>query len=1284
MSITSNDAVASCTANKRWLVRSAVAAAIYGGFAVSGMAAEAAATPSATTPPAAAQIEEVQVTGSRIVRKDLSSNSPLITVEKERLEDKAYISVEEALNDLPQFMAGGVGNTAGVVTSNTAANALDGGRGSGDAFNMALLPDNAGALGIVIPGAANVNLRGLGSNRSLVLLDGHRGMPSNASMTVDLNTIPTIAIGNIEVITGGASAVYGADALAGVTNIRLRDNFEGVSLRVRGGVNEVGDGGEYQVSGLMGAKTADDRGRVLIGVEYSKRNSAYWHNRDFFRKVMESPYSSSGDYLFAWEPYYTSTAPINPAVAYSTTNGYNVMQKAWNGNAPLYNTINSVFSDRNCYSGTTQLNCIATPEGSGPLPPGSPYYNVTATTTGSPVGGGWFFNPDGTIYARSTSYTTGLAANAVTKFYGPQGYALPVGGNEQNPSEVRCNFGMAPVPSAAQAAGGSGYAAAGQFAGSSCNPTADRVDYGRWLTLPREGYSLFGNGSFDFNDHLTAFTTLMFSSSTTQTRREPAPLQAGFGAIIPFGTSSTIYAPSRVTVASPGLNVGDTLREYQAGGSRGLSCPAVGGCTMAQAFPVSPELRTLLESRPNVTMANTATVGAFRGLDACNIYTLATAGTPGAQQNPNSPGVYYSTMVDPNTGAPVKRCGPGAGWQINAQPSWLPTRGTENITSLYQISGGLKGDLGLSDWTWEAYMSYGDSQTPVNYTGFQSLNNYMKIISAPNYGKGYREEGLNSKTLRCTSGINPFDQSLVPSADCLEAILSEQVDRNSMQQRIYELTTQGHLFDLPAGDVRGSLGASYRKDSYKFTPDSQRARAYVNDSSAGQFGVGMVDESITAKEYFGELIVPVLKDLPGVRLFELELGARHSEYNTGQKVNTYKALASWEPLAWARFRGGYNRAERAPNMSELYATPSGSSNIGQVPSDPCNSSVSFAGPVAGTTLGNSTNTPVAIRKQVQDLCKAQIEYWGTTYSDFHADPDNWRLGGGGTLVVGNPALRNEKGDTWTAGVAFSSPFSNPLASRMSMTVDWYEARVANPIEVATTNQVLNSCFNINGLNPTYSMDDPLGYCKLTERDTATGQVLRVYNTYTNQNKLVIRGLDVTFAWSGNFSDMGMESMPGALSLNVQGNYLLDQIQFYGGTVTADYAGYNGASPVRTNTTLSYNWGRGNRVSVNWDYRLGTRTATTFSSAATANNVTTSPTIKSNSLFAGYHAANLFSLTGGTRIGPVNASLTVNNLLNTKPTEGGYDLRDPMGGLGTFSPFSDLVGRRYSFNLSMDF
>jgi len=1262
--------------NGRGPVRAAVAA-ILGTTAFAMVASPLLAADAASSD--TKELEEVQVTGSRIVRQDMTSNSPLVTIDRQQLEDEVYISLEEALNDMPQFMAGGVGNSAGVVTSNTAANALDGGRGSGDAFNMSLLPDNAGALGIVIPGAANVNLRGLGSNRSLILIDGHRGMPSNASGTVDMNTIPTIAIGNIEVITGGASAVYGADALAGVTNIKFRDNFEGMSLRVRGGLNEVGDGGEYQLSGLVGAKSASGKGHAMIGIEYSKREVSYWKNRDFFREVMESPYSNASNYLFAWEPYYSPSG---------TTGAFNVLQRAWSGNQPSVAAVNSVFGDRTCVNALgAQVSCIV-----GFNPGDSRITSVSAvSSTGAslgsvpvvaaPIGGGFYFNPDGTLYARSSQLTVGTGASAITTFYGPQGYQLPQGGTAENPSEVRCLFTMAPQPIA-----GSGYASGGPFNGQSCNPTADRVDYGRWLTLPREGYSLFGRGSFEFNEHVSAFANFTFSSSKTQTRREPAPFLGGFGAIIPFHTTQggdAVYKPSLVTVAGGGQAVGDTRREYQAGGSRGLSCPATGGCTMAQAFPVSPELRTLLESRPLSNIGGTTS--AFRGLSACNQYTLATATTPGALLNAAS-GQYYVRTVDPNTGEPLANCGPNSGWQVNAQLPYLPPRGTENVTSLYQIAAGLRGDLGISDWTWELYTSYGDSQTPVNYYGFSSLTNYQKIISQPNFGQGYREEGLNSKTLTCQSGLNPFDQDLVVSADCIEAITSNQVDRNSMQQRIHELTAQGHLLDLWAGEMRGAVGASYRKSSYKFTPDSQRGRAYVGDSSAGQFGVGQVDESVTAKEVYAELLVPLLRDLPLVRTLELELGARSSKYSTGQDVKTYKVLASWEPLEWLRARGGYNRAERAPNLSELYATPSGSSNIGQVPTDPCNSNngAFFPGPTPGTTLGNQTNTDPALRARVQDLCRAQIEFWGTSFSDFHAAPDTWAVGGGGTLVVGNPLLKNEKGDTWTLGLAFASPFSHALLNRWTATVDWYEARVANPIEVASTNQVVNGCFNINGLNPDLTMNDPQGYCQLIERDTATGAILRVYNTFTNQNKLVIRGIDVTSRWSAPLSAMGLESLPGSLSVSISGNVLLNQIQFYGGNVTQDFAGYSGASKLRTSTNVGYSWGRGNRVSLTWDYRLGTRTPTTFSAAATANNITTSPTIKANALFAGYHTANMFSATAGTRIGPVNASVSINNLLNTKPTTGGYDHRDPLKGLGSFSPFSDLVGRRYSLNLSMDF
>ncbi len=1254
-----------CSRQSGWLVRAAVAAAISGTCAIPAVAADAADAGTATK--GAAELEEVQVTGSRIVRRDLESNSPLVTIERELIEDNTFISVEEALNDLPQFMAGGVGASSASVTSLQAANGLDNGRGSGDSFNSGLLPDNAGVIGIVVPGAANVNLRGLGANRSLTLIDGHRGMPTNASMTVDLNTIPSIAIGNIEVITGGASAVYGADALAGVTNIKFRENFEGLSVRVRGGLNEVGDGGEYQASALMGARIAD-RGSAMIGVEYSKREVAYWKNRSFFREAMESPFSGSGDYLFAWDPFY---APGG------TTGTYSQLQGAWNGNGPTLGAVNTVFSDRNCPNpaGGAALNCVATAAS------GTVSSSLASPFVGPALFAGYHFNTDGSLYVRGSQATV----NGVVNYFGPQGYNGVTGGTRENPDEIACTF----VPT--------GVSAYAPFAGDSCAPSAgNRVDYGRWLSSPREAYTLFGRGTFNFDNGVEAFANFSFANSTTETRREPSPAQGNgtYNAIIPFHSQAggdAIYLPSLVTVPAAGQTFGATKPEYRVGGTRGTNCPDTGGCTMSQAFPVPAELRTLLESRPINTPATTiGTTGVnatnpFRGLSACYDYTLAVnPGAPGVEINPNG-GAAYIRTIDPLTGQPLSKCGPNSGWSFNQQLRFLPVRGTTNKGQLYQIAGGLRGDLHLSDWTWELYTSHGGSETQTNYNGFTSLRNYVRIMSAPNYGQGYSETGTASKFLSCTSGLNPFDPNLVVSQDCLDAVQSNQSDRNSMVQHIYEVNAQGHAFQLPAGEARAALGASYRDNQYKYTPDSVRERDYTGDANSGAFAAGSIDESVSVKEVYGEMLVPLLKDLPGVRNLELELGARSSSYSTGQKVDTYKALASWEPLTWLRARGGYNRAERAPNMSELFATPSGSAQFASGAVDPCRTADLSAAPnnLPLTTTNNIANPN---RAELQALCSAQINAaGGNNASDFHANPNTWDVAGGAALIVGNPDLRNEKADTWTAGLAFTSPFEHPLLRRISATLDWYKVSVADPIEVQQTAAVVNSCFNVNGANPDYSLNDPGDYCSLIVRDPSTGGISFVYNRFGNQGKLEIRGVDMTMRWSAPWADMGLPNVPGSLSVTINGNYLLNQLQRFAGSTDriADYAGYGGASKIRANTAVGYNWGRGNRVTLTWEYRVATDTPTVFTLTPAADG-TTGPELHKNPLVAGYPTSNLFALTAGTRLGRVNASISVNNLLNQKPRPGGYDYRNPHGGIGTYSPFDDLVGRRYSINLSAEF
>src|SRR5690606_17948393 len=133
---------------------------------------------------------------------------------------------------------------------------------------------------------------------------------------------------------------------------------------------------------------------------------------------------------------------------------------------------------------------------------------------------------------------------------------------------------------------------------------------------------------------------------------------------------------------------------------------------------------------------------------------------------------------------------------------------------------------------------------------------------------GYAEVGPSSKYLTCASGLSPFDPSLTPTPDCLEAIATNSIDRNTMQQRIFEGSMQGHVMDLPAGEVRGAVGATYRWNSYKFTPDALLDRTYLTDFSAGAFGAGSIDQTVSVKEVYGELLIPVIRDLPFIRSME--------------------------------------------------------------------------------------------------------------------------------------------------------------------------------------------------------------------------------------------------------------------------------------------------------------------------------------------------------------------------------------------------------------------------------
>ncbi len=210
-------------------------------------------------------IEEVQVTGSRIQRSGMTTPTPVTTVTAEELSYMAPTTLIDALDQLPQFL----GNTT-PTTVNT---------WSGDA------------------GASILNLRGLGANRTLTLLNNRRIVPSTRLGTTDVNIFPEGIISRVETVTGGASAAYGSDAVAGVVNFILDTEFEGLEVNLQGGATSRGQGENYKIS-AAGGTAIGERAHVVVAADhYEHEGIQDWDEYGWYRDwgMLTNPDWSAGD-----------------------------------------------------------------------------------------------------------------------------------------------------------------------------------------------------------------------------------------------------------------------------------------------------------------------------------------------------------------------------------------------------------------------------------------------------------------------------------------------------------------------------------------------------------------------------------------------------------------------------------------------------------------------------------------------------------------------------------------------------------------------------------------------------------------------------------------------------------------------------------------------------------------------------------------------------------------------------------------------------------------------------
>lgn len=198
-------------------------------------------------------VEEIVITGSRIRIPGLESNSPITTISANEMNFGQPVAAEEIIKMLPAVVP-----ALGPGTNNGAN------------------------------GGSTIDLRNLGEERTLVLIDGRRITPFNLDGLVDTNVVPVQMLERADLVTGGASAVYGADAVAGVVNFVMKRNFEGVTASASYGISSEGDASRWRGDIIMGGNFADDRGNVVVSVGYTDTEKLLQGDRPLGRFSLSS------------------------------------------------------------------------------------------------------------------------------------------------------------------------------------------------------------------------------------------------------------------------------------------------------------------------------------------------------------------------------------------------------------------------------------------------------------------------------------------------------------------------------------------------------------------------------------------------------------------------------------------------------------------------------------------------------------------------------------------------------------------------------------------------------------------------------------------------------------------------------------------------------------------------------------------------------------------------------------------------------------------------------------
>lgn len=502
----------------------------------------------------------------------------------------------------------------------------------------------------------------------------------------------------------------------------------------------------------------------------------------------------------------------------------------------------------------------------------------------------------------------------------------------------------------------------------------------------------------------------------------------------------------------------------------------------------------------------------------------------------------------------ASRPNPNAAFTWNGRYVGLPAKSWDEHYDTSQYLIGLKGELPLESWTWDVYGSYDDTNHLQSNYNAVLKSQVQNLLNAPDGGRSL-----------CAGGFNPFGlvNSRAISPECRAYMTTTAKSTEVLTQSNFQGVVQGDVMTLPAGELKLAMLASHRKNTYRYSPDSQLASQNIEAVIASLPSQGEYDVT----EYAAQIDVPILSGVPLIEQFNLGAAFRRSDYSTSGSVDSYEGDFKWTPVRGLLIRGGYQRAVRAPNIGELFAAATGSQiAFGTPPAsigDPCDIRSSARSGAGGAS--------------VRALCLAQGI--PTSVIDNYTFPTTATAG----LTRGNQDLDPETADTYNIGFSWSSRSDSPWLSGTTVSVDYYNISIDDVISIVPGLTALSKCYNLDGSNPTY--DSANSFCALLSRD-ANGLLQVIRTPYLNLGGLKTSGIDVQLAWNVDLNEVGLGVGRVFFSTGIghSKNYSVQTLpdtpfQEYGGTNTigASYPEYKAL------TTIGYGIG-GASVSVRWRYQ----------------------------------------------------------------------------------------------------